>query len=141
MSVSTQASPCFVSRRIIEQCVEFAGEHGLRDFPSDRRTLQRVPLVHPVRYCLDSVPCEAQAHLGYAFNPVQPVIKMRFPSTAIAPLRWEMFWAVISNFTYVTYQNQPFGSRFKEQAGLDRCQYRYSSGQSLLKSSGSNFSG
>ena len=68
MSVSTQAKPCFVSRRVVEQCVEFAREHGLRDFHSDRRTTPRMPFVHPVRYCLDSVPCEAQAHLGYALN-------------------------------------------------------------------------
>ena len=68
MSVSTQANPCFVSRRVAEQCVEFAREHGLRNFPSDRRTTQRMPFVHPVSYCLDSVPCEAHANLGYVLN-------------------------------------------------------------------------
>ncbi len=68
MSVSTQASPCFVSGRIVEQCVEFAREHGVGDLPSGRRTTARKPFVHPVSYCLDSVPCEAQAHLGYTLN-------------------------------------------------------------------------
>lgn len=68
MSISTQASPSFVSFRIIEQCVEFAHSHGVRDVPSDRRSTQRPPFVHPVRYCLDSVASEGQTYPGYTLN-------------------------------------------------------------------------
>ena len=68
MPVSTQANPSFVSRRIVEQCVEFARQHGLRDVPSDRRTNPRIPFVYPVRYCLDYAPSEAQTNLGYILN-------------------------------------------------------------------------
>ena len=68
MSVSTQDSPCFVSKRIIEQCVKFAREHGLHDLPSGRRNSSRKPFVHPVSYCLDSEPSEDKTHLGYTLS-------------------------------------------------------------------------
>lgn len=68
MSVSTQASPCLVSRHVIKQCVEFAHSHGVRDFPSDRRSTLRSPFVHPVHYCLDSVPSQGQTYPGYTLN-------------------------------------------------------------------------
>ncbi len=68
MSVSSQTSPHFVSQQVIEQCVELAREHGVGDFMSERRTAPRLPFVHPVRYCLDSIPCETHTHPGYALN-------------------------------------------------------------------------
>ena len=68
MSLSTRTNSHLVSRQIIEQCVELARDHGVGDFPSNRRSTPRLPFVHPIRYCLDSVPCEAHTHPGYALN-------------------------------------------------------------------------
>lgn len=68
MSVSSQRSPHFASEQVIEQCVELARDHGVGEFQSERRNTPRLPFVHPVRYCLDSLPCDARTHPAYALN-------------------------------------------------------------------------
>ena len=60
----TQHNPA----QAIDQCVRLARTRGLDEYQLDRRCDPRLPFAHPVRYCLDSIPSEAQTHPGYALN-------------------------------------------------------------------------